>query len=55
MTIIYRRKRGPRYTWHWYEKCNNYPKEDYIMTSVRPASDLCNTCKGIEKDKKRKS
>lgn len=45
----YRKKRDSD-TWHWCRNCSNDPTSDYTETEKRPDSDLCNECKGKEKD-----
>ena len=45
----YRKKRGSD-TWHWCRNCSNDPKSDYTTSNDRPHGDLCNECKGKERN-----
>ncbi|MBF4468849.1 MAG: hypothetical protein ISP01_05525 [Methanobrevibacter arboriphilus] len=40
------RKKNDSDTWHWCEKCSNWPTSDYDTSYSKPTSgELCNQCK----------
>ena len=47
----YRKKKGPRYAWHWCRNCTNDPKSNYETSSKKPdSSELCNECLSKDRD-----
>ena len=37
-------------TWHWCRNCSNYPKTIVKRRQTRPSYDLCNQCRGKQKN-----
>jgi len=44
------RRRTTSDTWHWCRNCHLWPTSGYVMRKTRPSGDLCNHCKGKEKN-----
>ena len=34
--------------WHWMQNCRDYPRVVFRRRSVRPSSDLCDSCIELE-------
>lgn len=47
----WRKKRGPRYDWHWCTNCSDWPTSDYEVSHTKPTSGgLCDQCQDKQRN-----